>query len=150
MSVFLVGVLRLLGCLENVLQGLFARHTLLGLLFLELAGVAIGPTSLRLRLDLLFFLEEAGIDFENMFIKVIGLQALNCDIKVRLHHRSDITLTHAEMESLNIVVMAEESVDFGFNQNVGDYCCQMICCDLLIFKERVRLSNDLNHFMELL
>ena len=89
-----------------LLKCLFARHTLLRLLSLNLACVAISTTSLRLRLDLLFFLVEVGIDLENMFIKVTGLQALNCYIKVRLYYRCDITLTHTEMESLDIVVMA--------------------------------------------
>ena len=148
----------LLGCLENMLQlpplvllkCLFARHTLLRLLSLKLAAVAIGTTSLRLRLDLLFFLEEVRINLKNMFVKVTGFQALNSDIKVRLYNRCNITLAHTEMESLNIVVMAQKSVNFGLDQDVWDYCCQVVSSNLFIFEERVGLSNDLHDFLELL
>ena len=154
----LVRVLRLLGCLENVLQlpplvllkCLFARHTLLRLLSLKLACVAIGTTSLRLRLDLLFFLEEVGVNLENVFVKVTGLQALNCDIKVRLHYRCDIALADAEVESLNIVVVAQEPVYFGLDKDVWDYRCQVIRSYLFILEERVGLSDDLHDFLELL
>ena len=83
-SVFLVVVLRLLGRLEYMLQlprllllgkGLFAQHAFLGLLSLDLAGVAIGATSLRLRLDFPLFFEEVGVHLENMLVKVAGLKA---------------------------------------------------------------------------
>ena len=84
-SVFLVVVLRLLGCLEYMLQlprllllgkgRLFAQHAFLGLLSLDLAGVAIGATSLRLRLDFPLFFEEVGVHLENMLVKVAGLKA---------------------------------------------------------------------------
>ena len=152
-----MGVL-LLGCLENMLQlpplvllkCLFARRTLLRLLSVKLASAAIGTTSLRLRLDLLFFLEEVGINLENVFVKVTGVQALNCDIKVRLYYRCDIALTDAEVESLNIIVMAQESVDFGLDKDVWDYRCQVIRGNLFILEERVGLSNDLHDFLELL
>ena len=106
-----------------LLKSLFAWHTLLRLLSLKLACVAIGTTSLRLRLDLLFFLEEVWIDLENMFIKVARLQALNRDIKVCLYYRYDIALAHTEVESLNVVVMAQKSVNFGLHKDVRDYCC---------------------------
>ena len=54
------------------------------------------------------------------------------------------------MERLNIVVMAEKSVDLGLHEDVGDYGCQMVCGDLFIFEERIGLSNDLHNFLELL
>ena len=67
-----------------------------------------------------------------------------------MHDRNDITLTNAEMERLNIVMMAEKSVNLGLHEDVGDYGCQMVCGDLFIFEERIGLSNDLHHFLELL
>ena len=152
-----MGVL-LLGCLENMLQlpplvllkCLFARRTLLRLLSVKLASAAIGTTSLRLRLDLLFLLEEVRINLKDMFVKVTGFQALDCNIKVRLYNTSDIALTHTEMKGLDIVVVAQESVYFGLYEDVWYYCCQVISSDLFIFKERVGLSNDLHDFLELL
>ena len=56
-------------------KGLFAMQGFLGLLFLDLAGVAIGATCLRLRLDFPLFFEEVGVHLENILVKVAGLKA---------------------------------------------------------------------------
>ena len=100
--------------------------------------------------QLLFFLEEKGIDFKDVLVEIVRLETCHGDVQIGLHDRRNVTLVHTEMERLNIVVVRQNSVDFGLDEHVRNDCGQVICSDLLVLVQRVRLLNDFHHFLELL
>ena len=55
-----------------------------------------------------------------MLVEVRGLEASHGDVKVGLHHRGDVSLVHAEVESLNVVVVRQDPVYFCFHEDVRD------------------------------
>ena len=82
-----------------------------------------------------------------MLVEVGGLKACHCDIEVGLHDRCDVSLVHTEVERLDVVVVRQDAIDLGLNEDVGDDCGEMISCDLLVLVERVRLLNDFHDFL---
>ena len=51
------------------------------------------------------------------------------------------------MERLDVVVVRQDAIDLGLNEDVGDDCGEMVSCDLLVLVERVRLLNDFHDFL---
>ena len=72
-----------------------------------------------------------------MFVKVCRLESSHGNIEVGLDNRDLVTLIHAEVERLNVIVMRDQPVDPCLHQNVRYERSQVICCYLLVLVERV-------------
>ena len=85
-----------------------------------------------------------------MLVEVIGLETRHCDIQVRLDDGCDITLVHTEVESLDVVIVGHDAVDFGLDEDVGDDRRQVVRRNLFIKVERVGLLDNLHDLLQLL
>ena len=67
-----------------------------------------------------------------MLIKIVALQSRDCNVEVCVDNRDLVALIHAKVERLDVIVVRENSLDLGFDQDVRDESGQMVCGDLLV------------------
>ena len=84
------------------------------------------------QLQLLFSLKEGRIYFLDVLIKIVALQSRNCNVEVCVDDRDLIALIHTKVERLDVIVVGENSLDLGFDQDVWDEGGQMVCGYLLV------------------
>lgn len=77
-----------------------------------------------------------------MRIEVRRHQASDRDVKVRAYNGDDAAHIHAVVECSHVVMMGEESIDFGLDKDVGDCRRQRISVNLLVLVELIGLLND--------
>ena len=114
---------------------------------LQLSGRAICSTCFRLCVQICLFFKELRIGFKYVLVEISGVEASHGDIEISLNNRCYVTLIHAEMERLDVVIVRQDPVYLGLDQDVWNDCRQVICCYLLIQVEGVGLLDNLHHFL---
>ena len=66
-------------------------------------------------LDFFFPFKEFGVIHQNVLIKVGRFEPGHSDVKIGLHHRSDVALVYTEVERLDIVMMRKDTVNLGLH-----------------------------------
>ena len=99
---------------------------------LQFFRITICPSCFNLGVKLLLFLKEVWINFQYVLVEVVGPEAGHGYVQIGLHNGGDVTLIHTEVESLDIVIMGHDAVDFGLDEDVRNDCRQVVCGDLFV------------------
>ena len=101
-------------------------------------------------LKLLLSFEESRINFQNVLIEVFALQSCDCNVQISVDDGYFVALIHAEVESLNVVVVREYTLNLSLYEYIGYERGQMIRSDLLVLVQSVGLCQDFDRFLKLL
>jgi len=126
------------------------RIKFFGIWWSHLSRISVSPSLSFFCLQSCLFLEEIRFHLQDVLIKVGGLETGHCDVKICLHDGGNVTLVDAVVESLDVVVMWKDPVDFGLYKDIWNYCRKMISCNLFVFVERIRLFDNFHDFLKLL
>ena len=85
-----------------------------------------------------------------MLVEITGFESGHCDIQVGLDDRGKIALVRAEVKSLDVIVVWQQTIYLCFDENVGNYGGQVIRRDRFTQVEWVWLLDDLHCFLELM